>query len=1081
MEKLLLCSVALATAVSVGAVSNPFKWTPAPKDAPQQWTQFESANADARLKTVTEPTATLPPSHSTGFVDSPSGVSWYYTVDYDQEILSQNEYYVDYSIQGVHIKVYDEARNYIGAINASWERPEDVSRIQTVQIGAVATKKFFDSSDNYELMLMLNYNPVNGYGAKQETKVYSLTPEGDGECLVTLPGYYISAVNTAQDAWSENYFILFIDNSTWPDEDTSMANFTLYKKAGWNGAPSALQSWDLNLRYSYSDGENEGMPIIMNGVGTTLYVATALYEKTFFANPDDYEDETLSPDNNYVITLYKSDWGSLSEVATTKIPVEDPDEGFFMRTYCVGQFLGARDMTFDFNNKDEELPKYIIRVNQTTVNEEETQYFAAYDQQGNEVKRWGEGSVASLHLCPIRGQEEQFVFSTLNGYETLNYPSLTQGATLPTSIVMEDGNEWPYSGSLDRTPVGGSYKYAISFLNGDEDEEGNTIHRIAWYNADGTLDRLDALNLGPNVARAQVYIAGNVLNPHLLNSDDAQEYVVYVSRLLSDDSSATQLHLMVTDATGQPLADIPFALDTSNIMTQVVNTDNRAALFYYYYDLATELYIPSFIDLPLNDFEGEGTVDKPYLIASAGDMDRVRFNLDKSFKLAKDIHYDGAYMQIVGSANTPFTGTFDGAGHAIVGPTIASSSSSVAMFISAGNYDPKGETQPVYIRNLVIESPRVLLNGNNNGNASVLVGEAMSTTISNITVADPIIEVTDGTPKCDVGVLMGEGTLNTIVQNCEVRGANVAVPSAYNMGGIAQNLKSGASIKNCQFTGSLSGGKNVGGIIATTADMATQAAPGSIKDCRVDAELKGKANVGGIIGYSPRVPITRCIFSGSLQATEVQTGYFTETSAPYDYLSVGGIAGHLTRAFVTAPDVITDCAVDIKDIQIPSDASEQARQTVHRLIGWSSANDEPEILSQKYNPSTGDYDYTYGDPAPAESRISDNYAVNEYPAGDSALATSTGVDGADMARKDMGKDFFQGLGYNFSNLWSINGQNLPFLFGYDGPVVAIQEMDVDNATNAPAGYYDLLGRRVLDPRNGIFIKVQGGKATKVRL
>ena len=33
--------------------------------------------------------------------------------------------------------------------------------------------------------------------------------------------------------------------------------------------------------------------------------------------------------------------------------------------------------------------------------------------------------------------------------------------------------------------------------------------------------------------------------------------------------------------------------------------------------------------------------------------------------------------------------------------------------------------------------------------------------------------------------------------------------------------------------------------------------------------------------------------------------------------------------------------------------------------------------------------------------------------------------------------------------------------------------------NAPAVYFDLNGRRVAEPANGLFIKVQGNKATKV--
>ena len=43
----------------------------------------------------------------------------------------------------------------------------------------------------------------------------------------------------------------------------------------------------------------------------------------------------------------------------------------------------------------------------------------------------------------------------------------------------------------------------------------------------------------------------------------------------------------------------------------------------------------------------------------------------------------------------------------------------------------------------------------------------------------------------------------------------------------------------------------------------------------------------------------------------------------------------------------------------------------------------------------------------------------------------------------------------------------------------VENVEIDN--NAPAEYYNLQGVKVANPENGVFIKVQGGKATKVML
>lgn len=1080
MRRLNLAAAALALATAAAAApgagarpASPFKWAPSAQCAPAQWRQLDArpralhAISDA----LSGPTATLPDAHATGYVDAPDGSAWYFTMDYDLEVFSQNEYYTDYSISGVHIVVYDQTRAEVGHVDAAWERPAEVARFQSVQIGAAVTRKFFDSSDDYELMLMINENPAEGYGARQRTMVYPLTADGKGQKVADLPGYYVAAVNAAQDAWSENFYMVFCDNSTWPGQNQDLADFTLYSKAGWNGGVKELQRWELDMRYSYSDGENESLPIIMGARGTSMYVATAMYEKTYFANPGDYEDESLSPDNHYLIHLYKSGWGNLEDLGETSIAVEDPDEGYFMRTYCVGRFLGAGDLCFDFNEAGDELPKYIVRVNQTDYNEGSASYFAAYGHDGKEVRRWGEGATACRRLSPVAGCEEQFCIQTGRGYEMVDFPSLRAVAVVPSYISL-GGNDWPYAGDVDRVRCGGSYRYATSLLNGDEDGEGNTLHRVAWYNADGSLDRVDALNLGQHVARAMVYVSGPVLDPCLINTDDAQEYVVYVQRLLSDDSSLAQTHLCVVRADGQALADIPFGLETSDINTVLVNAEGHAALFYYFYDVNTGRYTPSFIDLPLNDFEGAGTVEDPYLVSTTGDMDRVRFNLNAHFRLAGDINYDGAYMKCV---TGEFTGSLDGDGHSIIGPVIAGTGSNLAMFASLGHGDGQGDAAGAWIRDLGVKDAHVEVSERNGGDVALLVADAANAQITGVEVDGAVFQPA-GSPKCDVGGLVGNASLGTLVKGCRLSGAAIAIPSAYHVGGIAHNLQTGSSIEECQLTGSLEGSKNVGGIVSTTADMGTPAAPGHISDCRATASVKGKANIGGIIGDDPRVPITRCVFSGTLEASEAQTGYYEGSYNAYEYLNVGGVAGRLARGFTTSGGVITGCVADVKAVAVPEGASEQARRTAHRIAGWSSANDEPEIISETYNEETYEYEYVFGDPAPAEAHIRDNYATDALVPFDAALATAEGVEGMTLGHEELTQAFYQGLGYDFA-LWAMGEDGLPVLFKENGHV-GIETIEPQAAVGEPV-WYDLTGRRVARPGRGVYVKVTGGKAQKV--
>ena len=89
---------------------------------------------------------------------------------------------------------------------------------------------------------------------------------------------------------------------------------------------------------------------------------------------------------------------------------------------------------------------------------------------------------------------------------------------------------------------------------------------------------------------------------------------------------------------------------------------------------------------------GSGTEDDPYLIETKEHLNNVRNYLDAHYKMLSDIVFtdadfaeggdfynDGIGWCPIGTADIPFTGSFDGDGKSISGLTIVSQSSEAAL------------------------------------------------------------------------------------------------------------------------------------------------------------------------------------------------------------------------------------------------------------------------------------------------------------------------------------------------------------------------------------------------------------------
>lgn len=196
------------------------------------------------------------------------------------------------------------------------------------------------------------------------------------------------------------------------------------------------------------------------------------------------------------------------------------------------------------------------------------------------------------------------------------------------------------------------------------------------------------------------------------------------------------------------------------------------------------------------DFEGTGSEDNPYLIATADQLNKIRDHLGEEgafFKLTEDIslidYQDDKGWTPIGNADVPFVGNMNGDGFTITG----------------------------------------LLIDRDSNNGVGLFGDNMGT-ILNIKLEAGIIK-----GKSNVGGLVGFNDSNGVIRYSY---ASAVVNGVVGVGGLV-GLNNGY-ISNSYTTGSVSGNSGVGGLAGIT--------DGWISDNYSTSAVSGGSYVGGLVG-----------------------------------------------------------------------------------------------------------------------------------------------------------------------------------------------------------------------------------------
>jgi len=204
----------------------------------------------------------------------------------------------------------------------------------------------------------------------------------------------------------------------------------------------------------------------------------------------------------------------------------------------------------------------------------------------------------------------------------------------------------------------------------------------------------------------------------------------------------------------------------------------------------------------------------------------------------------------IGSASSPFTGSFDGGGHTLSGLTLVGSSNNQGLF---GYIRGKNAA----IQNLGLEDVHVTSRRGVGG----LVGWNNAGTVQNCHVAGSV------NGDMVVGGLVGTNT--GTVQNCYATG-NVTLSLGMSVGGLV-GTNSG-TVQNCYSAGEVRGNTVVGGVVGANS--------GTVQNCYATGNVSGTGAsnfVGGVVGGNGGT-VQNCYATGNVSASGVIN-------------SVGGVVG----------------------------------------------------------------------------------------------------------------------------------------------------------------------------------------------
>ena len=923
-----------------------------------------------------------------GWVTSPDASNWYFTQDITSRDSVYSEDYTAHFHESSVITLFDNNHKQVGSFSV--KVPEGWKHVTDITPYGPVTKKLFDRDENSNEILVEFHDAFKGSN-KYLTRAYDINT---GEIKFEMEG--TGLVFDASKGWDSYQRLIMTHES---DEKYSIDVIAPPANGQNKWTVEHTFNFAIDNRITYLQGSCFNC---MNVDGTPYYVL-AQYDKPFTnTDVDDGSKDVKQEPGNFLVlrTLDKN----FDKVDSIRVSIDAP-EGIPYRSAAFGLF-GNNDLSKSYFSNSGKLNYVVGLYDYVPSLDGDLISYAVYDSENGKLKDICDKVTSNKRglLNTIHGKSEQMWFLQTIGtsegsgqqIQLVDVPSCEKVGVLPQSI---DGNA--ISSNFDRYPTTANaqgYQYVIALSQAQSNEKGEVLAPIAWVNPDRTIDHVDRLNLGLKAENFTPLINSTSLNPYLFNTDDDMEYVYIAKKRRTDGSNKIDNVLEVSKLDGTVLKS--WRGDDTHVFEKasfpVMNDLGKRQMFVVFNDTENNKYDMNFYDLPFTKFErgGKGTVEDPYLISTTGDFQQLALEPDKNYKMVADIDMSKAAQWWTPVKN--FTGSLDGDGHTIYNLGVKTTEDHTGLF---GTLDLNGVA-----KNLIFVNPTVEVT-NTNQFAGVLAGETnytydgkgKATNVDSIFVYGAKIEGDDQT-FIAAGGLVGSANLKTKINNCSFQG-EITLPNSENVGGIVGQTRSGSSVNACYANVNATAKTVLGGIVGIAGTPHDYC---KFTNCEVRGQLTAENAVGGFVGDNYFNEISNVVSHADIVATK---------KSAWNGYAAGGIIGVMESAWNGGSGFAKNCVFD-GSVKVLQDGEEiNAPATVHQIAGKTIADDE----------------YSAGETPVKETRLSGNYTTNNVGSTD-----ATSVDGAYKATKEMGKDFFTGMGYAYGSSlaepWKEDGSKIPTLY-----------------------------------------------------
>lgn len=923
-----------------------------------------------------------------GWVTSPDASNWYFTQDITSRDSVYSEDYTAHFHESSVITLFDNNHKQVGSFSV--KVPEGWKHVTDITPYGPVTKKLFDRDENSNEILVEFHDAFKGSN-KYLTRAYDINT---GEIKFEMEG--TGLVFDASKGWDSYQRLIMTHES---DEKYSIDVIAPPANGQNKWTVEHTFNFAIDNRITYLQGSCFNC---MNVDGTPYYVL-AQYDKPFTnTDVDDGSKDVKQEPGNFLVlrTLDKN----FDKVDSIRVSIDAP-EGIPYRSAAFGLF-GNNDLSKGYFSNSGKLNYVVGLYDYVPSLDGDLISYAVYDSENGKLKDICDKVTSNKRglLNTIHGKSEQMWFLQTIGtsegsgqqIQLVDVPSCEKVGVLPQSI---DGNA--ISSNFDRYPTTANaqgYQYVIALSQAQSNEKGEVLAPIAWVNPDRTIDHVDRLNLGLKAENFTPLINSTSLNPYLFNTDDDMEYVYIAKKRRTDGSNKIDNVLEVSKLDGTVLKS--WRGDDTHMFEKasfpVMNDLGKRQMFVVFNDTENNKYDMNFYDLPFTKFErgGKGTVEDPYLISTTGDFQQLALEPDKNYKMVADIDMSKAAQWWTPVKN--FTGSLDGDGHTIYNLGVKTTEDHTGLF---GTLDLNGVA-----KNLIFVNPTVEVT-NTNQFAGVLAGETnytydgkgKATNVDSIFVYGAKIEGDDQT-FIAAGGLVGSANLKTKINNCSFQG-EITLPNSENVGGIVGQTRSGSSVNACYANVNATAKTVLGGIVGIAGTPHDYC---KFTNCEVRGQLTAENAVGGFVGDNYFNEISNVVSHADIVATK---------KSAWNGYAAGGIIGVMESAWNGGSGFAKNCVFD-GSVKVLQDGEEiNAPATVHQIAGKTIADDE----------------YSAGETPVKETRLSGNYTTNNVGSTD-----ATSVDGAYKATKEMGKDFFTGMGYAYGSSlaepWKEDGSKIPTLY-----------------------------------------------------